>query len=101
MLKHYFRKGANCEGEGNFSSAQKNLKARKNRGTHQSKDVITLWRGNEKKREEERGREGGRDEGRCWPCCFCRAALVEMERAGQAGDGIPHGSGGGSLSAGS
>lgn len=64
MPKHYFRKGANCEGEGNFSSAQKNLKARKNRGTHQSKDVITLWRGNEKKREEERGREGGREEGR-------------------------------------
>ena len=63
MPKHYFRKGANCEGEGNFSSAQKNLKARKNQVTHQSRNVITLSRGNEKKRKEERGREGGREEG--------------------------------------
>ena len=35
------------------------------------------------------------------PCCFCRVALVEMGRASQAGDGIPQGSGGGSLGAGS
>ena len=60
MPKRYFRKGANCEGEGNFSSAQKNLKARKNQVTHQSRNVITLSRGNEKKREEERGREAGK-----------------------------------------
>lgn len=35
------------------------------------------------------------------PCCFCRVALVEMGRASQAGDGIPQGSGEGSLGAGS
>ena len=64
MPKHYFRKGTKYEGEGNFSRAQKNLKARRHLRKKQFKHVnlemsLLSGGGNEKKREEERGRELG------------------------------------------
>lgn len=68
MPKHNFRKGNKCEGEENFSRAQKNLKARrhprKKQLTYQPRISLLSGGSNEKKREEEKGRRLGVGRGR-------------------------------------